>query len=322
MMKQIIIVILFLVISFGVSTGFVYSETVDRIVAVVNDEPITQSELDALLIPIYAQYRSAYIGEEFINKVNEARTNLLNQLIEDRLVAQEAKRLEVKVTEEEVEAHINEVKRKFPSDDEFNLFLANQGITLDKLYKRYEEQIAIRKLHYYEVRQKVVVSPLEIEAYYSEHIDEFTEKEKLKVKTIMIKKKEDQGGKMVDEARIKIEKLVNEVQNGASFSELAKQHSEGMNAEEGGDLGFIERGEMIPEFDKVLFNLSVGEISPILETDIGYHIFIIEAKQEKKVKTLSEIKDEIYNIIFKIKSKDRFEKWMQELKQNAYISIK
>ncbi len=322
MIKKFIPIILLLIVTFVMPIGFAYSETVDRIVAVVNDEPITQSELDALLVPIYSQYRSAYSGEEFIAKVNEARTNLLNQLIEDRLIAHEAKRLDVKVAEEEVEAQINEVKRKFPSEEEFNLFLENQGVTLDKLYKRYEEQIAIRKLHQYEVRQKIVVSPLDIETYYNENIEDFTEKEKLKVKTIMIKKSEKEEDEGVDEAKIKIEKIINEIRQGASFSDLAKQYSEGMNAEEGGDLGFIEREEMIPEFDKVLFDLSVGELSPILETDVGYHVFLIEAKQEKKVRPLSEIKDEIYNIIFKIKSKERFEKWTQELKQNAYISIK
>ena len=322
MIRKLSFIIFLIVISYGFSIGFVYSETVDRIVAVVNDEPITQSELDALLMPIYAQYRSAYSGEEFMTKINDARTNLLNQLIEDKLVTQEAKRLEVKVTEDEIEVQINEIKRKFPSEEEFNTFLKAQRITVDKLYKRYEEQIAIRKLHQYEVRQKVVVSPLEIEAYYSDHIGNFTEEEKLKVKTIMIKKKKDQDQKGNDEDREEIEKIVNTIQNGASFAELAKQYSQGMNAEEGGALGFIERGEMIPEFDTVLFKLTVGEISPVLETDIGYHVFLVEAKQEREVRPLSEIKDEIHNIIFKTKAKERFEKWMQELKQNAYISIK
>ena len=79
---------------------------------------------------------------------------------------------------------------------------------------------------------------------------------------------------------------------------------------------------MISEFDEVLFNLSVGELSPILETDISYHIFLVEAKQGKKVKQLDEIKDEIFTIVFRSKLTERHEKWMDELKANAYISIK
>jgi len=306
-----------------ISICSIEAELVDRIVAVVNDEPVTQSELDALLIPIYEQYRSVYSGQEFVEKMNEARLNILNQLIEDRLIAQESKRLGVKVTEEEVSAQIEEVKRKFQSQDAFKAFLTQQGISLENLRKRYKEQIAIRKLHHFEVRQKVVVSPLEIEQYYESHLDDFTEKEKLKVKTIMIKKKEKKDDvSTIDEAQMMMEKIVAQLKEGAQFSELAKQYSEGMHAEEGGSLGFIKRGEMIVEFDDVLFDLSVGELSPILETDIGYHIFFVEAKQEKKVRSLSENKDEIQNIIFRTKSKERFEKWMKELKENAYISIK
>lgn len=321
MNKKIFFLACLVVLTYGLTTSLISAETLDRIVAVVNDEAITQSELDSLLVPIYEQYRSVYVGKEFASKMTEARTNLLNQLIEDRLVSQEAKRLGVIVTEEEINAQVEEIKKKFASESEFENFLTEQNMTLVKLRKKFKEQVAIRKLHQYEIRQKIVVSPLEVEEYYKEHIDDFSEKEKLKVSTIMIKKREiDEDG--VDVAKQQIEKIVDELNGGASFAELAKQYSEGMNSEEGGQLGFIKKGEMISTFDSVLFDLFVGERSPILETEIGYHIFLVEAKQEKKVLSLSEVKEEINNIIFRKESKERYGKWMGELKQNAYISIK
>lgn len=295
-------------------------ETIDRIVAVVNDEPITQSELDSLLVPIYEQYRSAYTGQEFVEKMNEARQNLLNQLIEDRLIAQEAKRVGVPVTEEEIDFQLSEVKKKFPSENEFRMFLEQQNVNLDSLRDRYRDQIAVRKLHQYEVRQKVIVSPKEIEEYYLKHLDEYTEKEKLKVRTIMIRMKVDEDGN--DIARPLIDRIVSDLKEGASFAELAKEYSEETHAAQGGELGFIKRGELIEEFDSVLFSLPVGELSPVLETQVGYHIFQVEAKQEKKTKSLGEVKDEISNVIFRRKSKERYEKWIEELKENAYISIK
>jgi len=321
-MKKTYILILLAALTLSFAVPYVYAETVDRIVAVVNDEPITQSELDSLLVPIYEQYRQAYSGEEFMRKMAEARTNLLNQLIEDRLVAQEAERLGVVVTNEEIEAQINEVKTKFGSDAEFNDFLDEQKVSLAKLRKRYKEQIAIRKLHQYEIHQKIVVSPKEIEDYYNEHLSEFTDKEKLKVKTIMLRKKEKDEDGTDPLVRESIDKITEELKTGADFAGLAKQHSEETHAEEGGELGFIESGELIASFDEVLFSLPVGSLSPVLETEIGYHLFLIEAKQEKKVKPLAEIKDEIENILFRTKSKVRFEEWMTDLKDNAYISIK
>lgn len=298
------------------------AQTIDKIVAVVNDEPITQSELDQLLIPIYEQYKSAYKGDEFMAKMAEARTNLLTQLIEDSLVAQEAVRLGVMVTEEEVDAQMTEVKSKFPSDDEFKNFLDSQHISYTKLRERYKEQISVRKLHQYEVRQKVVVSPKDIEDYYTQNMQTFTEKEKIKVKTIMIRKdaKGADGSDVI--AREKIDMVLKEIKDSVSFSEAAKKYSHETHAASGGDLGFIQRGEMIKAFDEVLFGLSVGAISPVLETEIGYHVFFIEAKQAEKVRPLEEVKFEIEDTLFRIKSKERFTNWMKDLKDNAYISIK
>ena len=79
---------------------------------------------------------------------------------------------------------------------------------------------------------------------------------------------------------------------------------------------------MIEAFDSVVFSLGVGEVSPILETEVGCHVFFVEAKQEKKVTQLSEVKDEVSTIIFRAKAKERYQIWMEELKENAYISIK
>ena len=297
-----------------------YAETLDRIVAVVNDEPITQSELDVFLLPIYEQYKEAYSGPEFVAKMNEAQVSMLNQLIEDRLIVQQANTLGVEVSDDEIDAQLQEIKNKFPSESDFQKFLEAQNITVDKLRKRYKEQIAVRKLHAYEVRQKVSVSPRQIEEYYEEHLDDFSDKEKVKVRTILIKKKAFDTD--VDPSRALIDKIVSDLEGGVSFEELAKQYSEGMNNAEGGDLGFVEKGDLIPAFDDVLFSLSVGERSGVIETEMGYHIFVVEAKQERKEKNLSEVKEEIRGIIYREKMKERYESWIQDLKEDAYISIK
>lgn len=321
-MKKSIFLIGFILITLFIVIDYAIAETVDKIVAVVNDEPVTQSELDHLLVPIYEQYQNAYSGQEFIVKMNEARTNLLNQLIEDRLIAQEAARLGVTVGEEEVDARVEEVRSKFATDAEFKTFLEEQRISLLKLRARYKEQIAIRKLHQYEIRQKVIVSPKDVEDYYTQHLSEFTEKEKIKVRTIMVRKNEPLEDGSDPVAREKIESLVKDLKDGADFSETAKQFSDETHAAEGGELGSIQRGELIKTFDSVLFDLSVGALSPILETEIGYHLFFIDAKQEKKVKPLAELKSEIESALFRLKSKERFTQWITDLKEDAYISIK
>lgn len=298
-------------------------EILDKVVAVVNDEIITQSELDQLLGPVYEQFRKAYSGSDFSRKMEEARYGLLMQLIEDRLVYQEAKRLGIEVTEEEINERLESFKEKFKKDD-FERLLREQGLSVSKLKDRYKEQISIRKLHQMQVRGKVIVTPLEVEDYYKQHVNEFTEDEKIRVRTITIRKNEDAiGGKNEDpEARRKADEILGKIYNGESFEELAKTVSEDTKAQDGGDLGFIARGELLPSIDEVIFNLRIGDVSPVLTTDMGYHIFKVVERQEKKERSFDEAEKAIHEGLMRKKSQERFKEWMEELKKNAYISLR
>ncbi len=300
------------------------TEVLDKVVAVVNDEVITQSELDQFLAPIYDQYKSNNLSQgELASKMNEARQSLLNQLIEDKLVYQEAKRLGVQVTEEEVTARLNEFKEKFKSDD-FEKLLVSQGLTISKLRDRYREQLAIQKLHQHEVRSKVIVTPKDIEGYYRSHLDKFSKKESVRARTITIRKSEDPVKKKEEDAMAKAsaDEILRQLYGGANFEDLAKQYSQDTKAASGGELGIVERGDLVNPIDGVVFNLKPGEISPVLETDMGFHIFKIEEKNEQETKTMEAVRDQIQDLVFREKSHIRFKEWMEELKKNAYISIR
>lgn len=300
-------------------------ELVDKVVAVVDEEAITQSELDELLNPIYEQYRKQYQGEDLFRKLDEARRILLNQLIEDRLVYQESKRAGVKVAEEEVDASVNDFKDRFQNDAEFNKLLKEEGMTMTKLRERYERQIAIRKLHQYEVRGKVMVSPKEVEQYYKDHINEFATNERIQVRTITIRKSPEAVEKgLTDEtAKAKAEAVLKElIDTKADFAELAKRYSQDSYALEGGELGFIERGDMVEAIDQALFSLKKGELSQVLESKLGYHIFRVDDIQAGKVQALDEMRGNIQGIIYREKMRKRFVEWMEQLKKEAYISIR
>jgi len=296
-------------------------ETIDRIVAVVNDSPITKSELDVLLIPIYKQYKTVYAGGELNKKMEDARNNLLEQLIDEKLIAQEAMRLEIMVKESEIDDRVNEIMSRFENGAEFDTFLGETGMSLVRLRDRYKEQIAAQKLQAYEVRQKVVISPLDIQNYYDAHVDEFSEREKVKARTILIKTAEDTE-EARREARTTLESLVARILTGEKFEDIAKQYSRGQNSELGGDLGFVRRGAMIKQFDDVLFHLKIGELSEILETPLGCHVFTVEARQESSVKALSLVEEEISEVLYREESRRRYTEWVDGLKEHAYISIK
>ncbi len=305
--------------------GTAYSaEVLDKVAAVVNDEIITQSELDILLGPIYEQYKKEFSGQTLMVKMNETRQKLLNQMIEDRLVYQEAKRLKVQVTEEEITERFEEFKARFPKEEDFQAFLARQGLAVSKLRERYREQIAIRKLQQYQIRSKIMVTPKDIENFYRHHLKQFTQEERVRVRTITIKKSTDPAKKAEADAaaKAKAEDILRRLYAGEPFEALARQFSEDTKAAEGGELGVVRRGDLVDAIDNVLFSLKAGECSPVIDTAVGYHIFKVEEKMAKKSQLLDEVRGAIHDEVFRRKSRRQFKEWMSELKKNAYISIR
>ena len=299
-----------------------YAEVIDRVAAVVNDDVITQSEVDMMIRPFFEQMKSAYRGQELAEKLNEMRRTLLNQLIEDRLVYQEAVKMKIEILDGDVDEKIQEFKKRFKTDEEFNKILIAQGMSMTKLREKYRQQIAIRRLQMAQVRSKVLVSPKEIEDFYIAHEEEFNMPEKIKLRSITIRKASDKQGKPDEDARAKAEQILADVKKGADFVKIAEAHSEDHNAASGGDLGFVGRGEMAKNIDEVVFALNPNNISPLIESDIGYHIFKVEERQAGKKSTIEDARQFIREVIFREKSKKRFDEWMKELKSKAYISIR
>lgn len=301
------------------------AQLVDRIVAVVNSEVITESELDAYLRSIYEQYKNEYSGDKLMQIMTEARAKLLNQMIEDKLVLQEAKAQELEVKESEIDELTLDFKGRFKSETEMEEVMKTEGMTMKEVRERFEKQILIRKLQDRQVRAMVVVSPTEVDKYYEEHAAEFTEEERIKVRSITIKKSDEakQKGIMDEEAKNRILDLRKKiVEQNEDFGKLAKNFSDDTKAKADGLSDWVKRGEMIPVIDDVLFKIPEGKVTEVIETPMGYHIFRIEEKRQGKKKTLEEAREEIQGKIFKTKAEARFQEWMTQLKKKAYISIR
>ncbi len=305
-------------------SAWAQKQLVDRVVAVVNDEAVTQSEIDVFLHPLYDQLKEQYQGEELASQLNEIRLKLLNQIIEDRLVYQESKNRGITVDESEIDHMVEEAKTKLPPGTDFQTTLTSQGFSLSQLRENYRRQIAIRRLHDMEIRSQVVVSPQEIEDYYKNRQSEFAEEESLKIRSVTIRKNEEaiKKGLADDAAKQKIESIRKRILEGESFEKLARELSEDANAKEGGAAGWIKRGSMLSSIDQALFELKAGGISPVLETSVGYHVFKTEERKTSRIPPLEEVRDKIRGVIFQQKARKRFDEWMNQLKTQAYISIR
>lgn len=295
------------------------AQVVNKVVAVINDEVITQQDVEHLLAILYAQYAQDYKGDELVAKMEEAKKDILRQIIEDKLILSRAKELNIKAREEEIKNKLDYVKDGFPSVEAFNDTLRTQGITVSDLKNRYRDQILMKKVVDFEVRSRVDVLPSEITEYYEKHREEFKLNEKYKVSHILVKAENDVAYEL---AKVEIEDMYAKLKEGEDFSELAKEHSQGPNKERGGDMGYIQKGEMLPELEKAIFSLKVGEFSEPVRSKIGYHIFKLEDITHSGYVGIEDAQRDIKILIFQEKMKNRLDSWLADLRSKAYIDIR
>lgn len=310
----------FAVLTFVIFTGAVlWAEVVDKIAVVVNNEVITEGEVERMLLPIYEQYKTLYQGAELVKRLEEARQRIMAQLIEDKLILCEARRLNVEVDEKDVDMKLGEVRSHFPSRADFEKALAGQRLTVKDLKRRYREQLMTRRIIDEKVGASVMITPVDIVNYYNAHADEFKQPPEIRLRNILVKPRPDlPAPKAIGLAR----EISRRLKEGGDFGALAKVYSEGPGAEDGGMMGYVKKGDLLPEIERVVFNMKEGETTGIIQTSLGYHIFKVEEKREPRSRALSEARKEIEELVFREKVQAKIGGWVKNLKKNAYIAFK
>jgi len=295
------------------------AKVVDKTIATVDGEVILMSEFEKRAKPVMEEYEKFLTGADKEMKVKELKEKILDQMIDEKILIREAKRMKFNVTRKEIQDGIEEIKKRFGSEEEFNQELAKQGLTEEKFKEQVKEQIMVIKLIDQEVKNKVAApTDSEIEDFYKQNESEMVEPEQVRVRHILIKVNENSDKAA---ALKKIKQIQKEVKEGKStFAELAKKYSEDASATRGGDIGFFIRGQMVRKFEDVAFALNVGEISDVVETEYGYHIIQCVEKKAAEKKSLEEIRDYLRNFIFQKRMEERYEKWLRGLRDKASIT--
>lgn len=303
----------------SISTATVVGEVVDKIAVVVNSEVITQGEIDRIIAPAYEQFRRVYTGEELIRKLDEARQAVISQLIEEKLVLSEARKQNIEVDEKDVDAKVAEARKRFSNNAMFEEALSKQHLTLKELRNKFKEQLMGRKLIDKKIGVRIAITPAEVIDYYNGHIADFTQPEQIAISNILIKPKENLPEENV---LALVSDISKRLKAGESFSDLAKAHSEGPGASEGGSMGYVKKGDLLPEIESVVFDMKEGEISQMVRTKIGYHFFRIDEKKAPQVVSIDEARKSIEEILWMAKMRDRSKDWLEDLRKHAYIAFK
>jgi parvulin-like peptidyl-prolyl isomerase len=295
----------------------------DRIVAVVNDEVITLSELNRLLEPYKSRLEKAPLGLERDKALADARMDVLNQLVSNLLMEQQARKSGIAVRDAEVTEAIEEllVKRNF-SQDELYRMLERDGMTLDAYRKGMRDQLMRIKLLQREIKTKVGVSDEEIGEYYSKHRAVYEGNEAVRIRQILLllPKSADEDGRA--RLRAEAEALQRRLADGESFVLLAARHSQGPAASEGGDIGFVERGVILPEVEEVAFSLPMNQVSPLIESPVGFHIIQVTDRRGAGLKAMEAVREEIRARIEQEKLEKKFEEWIVALRKKSHVEIR
>ncbi len=290
----------------------------DRVVAVVNQEVITWSELyKSMESDASPQVRQMKEDEKRkVFKENEA--TYLESLINLKLQLQEARNLGIGASDEEVKEGVDSIRKKYAmSDSAFLDSLKQEGFTLDEYKRRLREQIVISKVVNQEVRSKIVVSEDDIGKYLAGNKEMAEGGEAYQISQIFFRKPKDEGGRKAVEE--KAAEVLQKLKEGHSFAELAKQYSEDPSAASGGSLGLVRKSQMMKEFVSAVATMKPGDVSAPFWTDGGLHI--IKLGEVVAPKDRKEIHEDARNAVAGKIFAERYDAWIKALREKAYIEI-
>ena len=319
-MKKIILTLLvFIGLSFSAFQGQPSGAVLlDRVVAVVNNEVITWSELRNTFEIEGKEILKGLAGEEREKKIKEMSKQFLNHMIDIKLQLQAARDSGLDVGSSETEAAIADIKKKYTLTDEaFVESLKTEGLTFERYKEELKRQILISKTVRYNVGDTIFIDDKEIEKYYESHKEQYRSREKVRIRQIFFAKSEDHALKAGMETRAL--EIIKRIKEGEDFAKMAKEFSEDASKEFGGDLGYINRGSALKEIEKEAFRLSPGEISKPFWSSSGLHILKLEDKKE--VITIDEVRKDIKELLFKEAFESKYENWVKTLREKAYVEI-
>jgi len=300
------------------------AELVDRVAAVVNNDVITLSEVEKRAAPELARIDQETSGAERGQKRAAAMKRTLDTMIDEKLVDNELKELKVTIGDKEVDAAIDEVKKSYNlNDEQLQQAVAREGYTIAEYREQMRKQIGRYKLISEKVRKNVKVSDADVQTEYDRMTRAEGEDYEVHVRHILIAVPRNASQAQVEQARRKAAAVAVEAREpGVDFAELAKKRSEGSSSSDGGDLGFFKRGTMVPEFERVAFNLKTGEVSEPVRTQFGWHVLKLEEIRKLGMKPLAEVRPEIEERLRRAQADRLTSQYMETLRNAAVVEKK
>jgi peptidyl-prolyl cis-trans isomerase SurA len=297
------------------------AKVIEQLIAVIDGEPYTLSNLG-----IYAKNK---LGRPFpsgdLNQINAADRDVLEQFITEKLLDAEIKEAGVKITDDDVEQYIQQIKAKNRlSDEALQAALSREGQTVATYRAAVKSELERNEIINRQVRNKVGITNEDVERYYKLNAKDYRSDERARFRHILLSLPESATPAQAQAVTAKAADLHKRIRAGEDFAKLAIEFSEGAGHAEGGDIGWVKRGTLINALEEVAFaKLSVGEVSQPFRTSMGIHIVKLEARETGNVLPLSAVSAKIKEELYAKALDERFSKWLKtDLRRKHRVDVK
>ena len=287
------------------------------VIARVNGEDVKKEDFDRIIHTMEGRAGQPIPPD----RRDEILRGAIDQLVVYTLLSQESRHRGIKVADAEIDAKMGQLKSQFPTQDAFDKALKERGMTLDSLRKDARVDLSVTKLMEAETAALPGPSDLEAKDFYEKNPDRFKQDESVRASHILIRVDEKADAAAKKKARAEIDSVLKQAKAGADFAKLAQEHSQDGSAAQGGDLNYFSKGQMVPEFDKVAFELKPGQLSGVVTTQFGYHVIKVVDHKPGRVVPFEESTQQIKQFLTEQKKQQHSDAFIEGLKKKSKIEV-
>ena len=320
-----------LAFSFGnaISSPAREQEYTDGIVAVVNDEVITVYDVAEYNAEFERNLKKSIAGldlddnakhQKLVNEINVHRIKAAHNLVNEKLIYAEFKTKGYQFPEELVDKRIDSIVMSYTGGDrgKFEEMLLESNTSITKFREKIKRKLAVDLLINQSIDRNIKISPYEVETYYKENIDKYSEPSRVLLQIIMVIPDELNNR---EEFEKRVKTISDEIKNGVDFSELAKQYSHDPSKKNGGELGWLDKSDIRIEFKDALGEIKKGAVSDHLILNGSTYFVKVADLTEGITHPVGDVYDEIKKNLYRTAKKKRYESYIEELRSKAYIRI-
>ncbi len=314
-----------LALLYGILTASpVHGVILDRIVAVVNDDVITLTDVQEEGLQAIRRIVQETLGAERERLLRSTERQILDELILRRLQLQEAKKEKIETTPAEIQSAIEELKKRngLNSDEELRAALSREQLSEEQFRRGIADQVMLTKLVARRVRSKVVVLDEEVQQYYEQRQDQFREIPQFKIRHLLVATSSQATPGELSHARKRIEEAQALLKTGTQFATVAKQYAEGPLASSSGEVWAMKRGDLAPELEQAALTLPIGQPSDIITTPAGFHLIVVEERVPGQTLSFDQVKERLRALLFEQKTEAKFKEWIESLRTKANVEMK